>query len=98
MSIRPSNSHSSKNPPQAPPLSLPEQRDRKLGPGWRESDASRVGPAIQKPSINLSQSARSDQASFSPASIARAESTNARVVNRADIALPSAYGDQDDAL
>jgi hypothetical protein len=83
-----------RSPAQRVPRSLPADRSKKLGGGTLLTPADTAGPNRFQPTVNAqAQSGRSNAASFTPAEIARAESTNARVVDRADVALPSAYGE-----
>jgi hypothetical protein len=94
MPTRSTNSAASNNPAQRRPRSLPEQRERKLGPGTLRTPADTAGPSQQVPLPNAqAQSARSNAASFAPPNIARADSTNARVIDRDSISLPSPYND-----
>lgn len=83
-----------RNPAQQRPLALPERRDRKLGPGTLRTPADITGPPRFTPLINAqAQSARSNAATFAPQSINRLDALRSRVIDRASIALPSAYSD-----
>ena len=91
---RSTGSHAGRNPISPRPIPLAGDLQRKTGPGWRRPAASLTGPAIQEPTINAqAQSAVSDRASFSEPIINRGEGTNTKVIDRASIELPSAYGD-----
>src|SRR5437660_9189173 len=65
----------------------------KTGPGTRRTAQDVTGPDRFVPLINSqSQSARSNQATFGVTPITGREDTNARLVSRESLALPSAYG------
>jgi hypothetical protein len=94
--LRNADAYATRNPIQPRPAALPEDRDRKRGPGTLRTAASLTGPSVQAPLINAAaQSARSNQVNFGPApSVNRGEGTNARIIDRASLSLDQAdnYG------